>query len=431
MSQLARAVCFIAAVAFVAVVGAAPSAAIAGAARSQLQVLYSFRGGSDGALPAAGLTTDATGAFYGTTQSGGPSNMGTAFRLTPSGSSYDESVLHAFRGGKSDGAIPVAGLTEDPAGVLYGTTEGGGNQSVKRFCRGSKIRGCGTVFRLTPSGSGYTESLIYAFRDDAKGDGMFPYAGVIADKAGALYGTTYFGGGQGNVVKLTPTRKAYMEAPLYLFTFSPSGEYFPDGALPAAGLLADASGTLYGTAELGGVCSIEPLYGCGVAFKLMPSSSGYTFSLIYTFKGGGDGRLPLAGLIADGSGALYGTTQYGGSANDGTVFKLTPSASGYSESVLYAFAGGSDGALPVACLTSDKRGALYGTTSSGGAANSGTIFELDRSASGYSERVLHTFLGSDGADPVAGLIVGKTGTLYGTTQSGGAYGVGTVFAFKP
>jgi len=200
----------------------------------------------------------------------------------------------------------------------------------------------------------------------------------------------------------------------------------------AATNLADGSGALYGTAVVGGDCAIQPLYGCGVVFKLTPSASGYTFSVLHAFQGGDDGSWPVAGLIADKNGALYGTTQYGGgSANDGTVFKLTPSRSGYSESVLYAFAGGNDGALPVACLTSDKRGALYGTTSSGGAANSGTIFTLTPSASGYSERVLHTFLGgSDGADPVAGLIIGKTGILYGTTQSGGTYGVGSVFAFK-
>jgi uncharacterized repeat protein (TIGR03803 family) len=428
MSRLTCAACFVATAAFA---GAAPAVVSARAAPMQFQVLYSFRGGNDGALPAAGLMTDTTGAFYGTTQSGGLRNMGTAFRLTRSGSGYAESVLHAFAGGKHDGAVPVAGLIEDRSGVLYGTTEGGGNQSYKRFCRGSKIRGCGTVFRLTRSGSGYAESLIYAFRDDAKGDGMFPYAGLIAGEAGALYGTTYFGGGQGNVIELTPTRKGYTEASLYAFQYSPSGEAFPDGALPAAGLLADGSGALYGTTVLGGDCPVEPLYGCGVVFKLTPSASGYTFGVLYAFQGGDDGNWPVAGLIADKNGALYGTTQYGGTASDGTVFKLTPAGSRYSETVLHDFAGGSDGALPVASLTSDKRGALYGTTAAGGSANSGTIFTMTPSASGYSERVLHSFRGgSDGADPVAKLIVGKTGALYGTTQSGGTYGVGTVFAFK-
>jgi uncharacterized repeat protein (TIGR03803 family) len=267
MSRLARAACF---VATVALGGAASLAVSAAPVSSHFRVLYSFRGGNDGALPAAGLMADPTGAFYGTTQSGGPRNMGTAFKLTPSGSGYAESVLHAFAGGKHDGAVPVAGLIEDQTGALYGTTEGGGNQSVKRFCSGSKIRGCGTVFRLTPSASGYTESLVYTFRDDAKSDGMFPYAGLIAGGPGALYGTTYFGGGQGNVFELTPTRKGYTEASLYAFQYSPSGEAFPNGALPAASVVADSSGALYGTAVVGGDCSIQPIYGCGVAFKLTP-----------------------------------------------------------------------------------------------------------------------------------------------------------------
>ncbi len=156
--------------------------------------------------------------------------------------------------------------------------------------------------------------------------------------------------------------------------------------------------------------------------------------MLHVFQGGADGNWPLAQLIVDKDGALYGTTEYGGLANDGTVFKLTPSSSGYGESILYSFKGGRDGSLPLAGLIADDAGIMYGTTSAGGGANLGTIFKLAPlpSGSGYAETVLYAFHGSsDGADPMAGLVAdGKTGTLYGTTQSGGAHGVGSVFALK-
>jgi uncharacterized repeat protein (TIGR03803 family) len=406
-----------------------PAAARAHQARTQMSVLYSFRGGIDGALPAASLMTDATGALYGTTQAGGTKNAGTVFKLTPSASSYSESVLYSFQGGKHDGRQPVAGLIEDATGALYGTTAGGGVDDSQRSCHGYRVTGCGTVFKLSPSGSGYAESLLYEFRNDSRGDGMWPFAGLIADTAGVLYGTTNFAQYDGNVFKLTPKGTKYKESPLYLFPFSASGPAFPLGALPAAGLLASGSGALYGTASLGGTCTASPLYGCGTVFELTPSVAGYAFTLLYTFQGGNDGRSPFAQLVADKNGNLYGTTQYGGASNNGTVFELTPSGSSYVEHVLYAFAGGNDGALPLAGVVIGKNGALYGTTSAGGAAYAGTVFKLTPAGSGYNESILYAFGGgSDGGDPVDALILDKNGSLYGTTQSGGASGLGSVFA---
>ena len=398
----------------------------------QLLVLHSFRGGNDGALPGAALTAGAHGVFFGTTQSGGAKNMGTVYELTPSGSRYKESVLHGFSGGARDGALPAAALIKDASGTLYGTTVEGGFKA-KRGCTFVQYRGCGTVFKLTRSGKSYTESLVYAFQGPANGDGFWPYAGLAADSAGALYGTTMWGGSFdfGGVFKLTPSRKHYAEAVIYSFPYSSSGPGFaPDGYNPTADILVDNSGSLYGTTPYGGSCPGALIGGCGAAFKLTPAGSGYAFTLLYRFQGGNDGNQPLGALVADNSGALYGTTEYGGPANDGTVFKLTPSESGYTESIVYAFAGGSDGALPVAGLNW-YGGALYGTTSSGGAANLGTIFKLTPSSSGFTESVLYAFQGgNDGADPVAGLISGPTGILYGTTQTGGASGVGTVFALS-
>ena len=294
-----------------------------------------------------------------------------------------------------------------------------------------RIQGCGTVFKLVPSGSRYKKKTVYDFLGYSVGDGVWPYAGLTAGQGGTLYGTTFEGGeGLGNVFQLTPSGTGYKEGSIYSFPFSSSGSVFPEGVAPQATLLSDSSGALYGTTSFGGTCSFQPITGCGVAFKLTPSGSGYAFSLLYSFQGGSDGFGPVAGLIADSSGALYGTTEYGGPANLGTVFKLTPSGSGYIESVMYAFQGGSDGALPVAGLVAGKQG-LYGTTASGGPANVGTIFELTASGSHYAESLLYTFQGgNDGAEPVAGLVAGKTGVFYGTTQTGGAYGVGTVFALN-
>ena len=395
-------------------------------------VVYSFRAGSDGALPAAGLTADKAGAFYGTTQAGGAKNLGTVFKLLFFGSGYQETVLHAFVGGKNDGALPMAGLIEDKSGALFGTTVEGGFESTKKGCEQPTYAGCGTIFKLTPTQStGYIKSILYRFRGGT--DAFLPFGGLIADKIGGLYGTTGFGGSSdaGTAFTLTPSAKGYRERILYSFPYSPSGPSFPDGLNPLGDLLADDSGALYGTTEWGGSCSTDPILGCGIVFKLTPSGSGYAVSILHEFHGGSDGSWPLAGLIADKGGALYGTTQYGGAANLGTAFKLTPSGSGYSESVLHAFAGGTDGALPAAALFLDKSGALYGTTSSGGLANEGTIFKLMRSGSTDTERVIHVFQGSpDGAEPVAGLVAGKAGMLYGTTMLGGASGVGAVFALK-
>jgi uncharacterized repeat protein (TIGR03803 family) len=397
-----------------------------------LRVLHAFFGGKDGALPAAGLMVDTSGALYGTTQAGGAKNMGTTFKLAPSGSGYLESVLYAFQGGKRDGAFPLAALITDASGALYGTTSGGGDQNPSGGCSGAtKIQGCGTVFKLAPSGTGYREKILYEFLGNGVGDGVWPYAGLTAAKAGALYGTTFDGGeGLGNVFALTPSGTGYKESEVFSFPFSSSGSVFPEGVAPQATLLIDRSGALYGTKSFGGTCSFQPITGCGVAFKLTPTGSGYAFSLLYAFQAGKDGLGPVAGLIADKSGALYGTTEYGGPSNAGTVFKLTPSGSGYTESVVYAFQGGNDGALPVAGLVAGKRG-LYGTTAAGGSANLGTIFALTPSGSGYAESILYAFQGgSDGSEPVAALIAGKTGVFYGTAQTGGAYGVGTVFALN-
>lgn len=380
-----------------------------------LALLYSFSGGNDGASPIGGLIMDGSGNLYGTTAEGGLGKYGTVFKLEPTGSgSYAESVLYSFTGG-SDGGSPVGGLIMDSSGNLYGATLTGGGDNV------------GVVFKLVPNGSGgYTESVLHTFTGSA--DGADPVGHLLMDSGGNLYGATEFGGGNntGTVFKLTPSGGGYAESVLY--SFAGGG----DAANPAAGLIMDSTGNLYGTTAYGGNSSAG--YSYGAVFELASNGGGYTESVLYRFTDGSDGANPFAGLIMDSSGNLYGTTQYGGgSHNDGTVFKLAPNGSGgYTESVLYTFTGGGDGANPLDGLIMDNAGSFYSTTTSaGGSSNSGTVFTLSLDGSGgYAESTLYDFTGdSDGELPTGGLIMDSTGNIYGTAGYGGngGYGYGTVF----
>ncbi len=337
-----------------------------------------------------------------------------------------EQVLYSFAGGTSDGANPQASLLADSAGNLYGTTSGGGNSNC------NNNRGCGVVFKLAPNGSGgYTESILYSFATG--NDGNIPEAGLIIDSAGNFYGTTLGGGTDsfGTVFKLAPNGSGgFVESILYSFTDANDGG-------PVAGLLIDGAGNLYGT-TLGVSTGIGP--GAGVVFKLAPDGSGgYTESVLYAFTGGSDGASSRAGLIMDSTGNLFGTTSGGGNNNCingcGVAFKLAPNGSGgYTESTLYSFAGGNDGAIPQGGLILDSAGDLYGTTTAGESSNNGTVFKLAPNGSGgYTESLLYSFNGSttlDGAGPEGSLLLDSAGNLWGTTQGGG-FGDGTVFKLAP
>ncbi len=391
-------------------------------------VLYRFRG-KNGSKPYAGLIFDNKGALYGTTSEGGAYGKGTVFRLTPSGSGYTESFLYSFTG-YSDGWAPQAGLIFDKEGALYGTTTFGGSNKG------------GTVFKLVPSGSNYTERVLYAFCTKSNcTDGRAPLAGLVFGKDGALYGTTALGGtfgsisGAGTVFKLTPSGSGYSESVLYAFCVSPS---CASGENPQSGVVFGRDGALYGTTAI--LCDSDPNNGaCGTVFKLTPSGSGYAETTLYTFQCHPwpkcpSGEDPLGTLIFEkGSGGLYGTTYFGGTHGNGTVFKLTPSGSGYTESVLHSFTGGTDGGNPWAGLTFGRNDVLYGTTTTVGGqkrpVDGGTVFKLTPSGSGYNESVLHS-LGH--AAPQGSLILDKEGALYGTVSSSGRQdGDGYVFKVTP
>jgi uncharacterized repeat protein (TIGR03803 family) len=390
--------------------------------------LYSFcvqKNCADGAGPSAGVVLDQEGNLYGTTQYGGAYNgNGVVFKLTPKGK---ETVLYSFcsQNNCTDGAVPSGGLIFDQKENLYGTTIAGGAYN------GCDLGvGCGVIFKLSPKSK---ETVLYSFcAQNHCSDGAGP-SGVAFDQQGNLYGTTFAGGiynkscgssGCGVVFKLTPNGK---ETVLHSFC---ARYNCTDGWGPVGGLLFDQRGNLYGATIAGGID------GHGVVFKVTPKGKE---TVLYSFCAQNnctDGYLPLAGLVLDQKGNLYGTTAYGGAYKSGVAFKLTPEG---KETVLYSFCAQTycrDGANPEAGLVFDQKGNLYGTTYDGGAegqgVESGAVFEL--TAEG-KETVLYNFCTQDncydGYRPAAGLIFAQKGDLYGTTELGGAYGQGIVFKLKP
>jgi uncharacterized repeat protein (TIGR03803 family) len=383
------------------------------------QSLYNFAGGADPKSPYAGLVFDKAGNLYGTTQSGGANGQGTVFEVTHnSDGSWTETILYSFTG-SADGAQPSAGLIFDASGNLYGTTNFGGS--------GNCNMGCGTVFKLTPASGGWTETVLYTFT--GSGDGREPYARLLSDPAGNLYGTTLFGGnvnsacttGCGTVFKLTPASGGWTESVLYAFTGA------ADGASPYAALRIDPAGNLYGTTYAAGA------YGSGAVFKLSPGSSNWTESVLHAFRGAHDGKYSYGDVILDAAGNVYGTAFQGGSQGYGVVFELMPSSKGWQEKVLHSF-GNAPSANPVAGLVMDPAGNLYGTTFAGGnqtscGATCGTLFKLAPTSTGvWTYTAIHVFgHGTDGYHPSGDLILDAAGNMYGTTQAGGAQGSGLVF----
>jgi len=286
-----------------------------------------------------------------------------------------------------------------------------------------------------------SEQVLYNFK--AGNDGGSPQGTLIADRSGALYGTTTFGGGTGcfggcgTVFKLAKSGSTYTESILYRFTGGTDG----DG--PGSGVIADASGALYGTTEYGGDSA-----GDGIVFKLTPSGSDYVESVLYRFKGGMDGNGPLAGLTMDRAGNLYGATLLGGNSSAcgsggcGTIFELRRSASVYTERVLYRFQSGSDGATPGSPPTFIGRD-MYGTAATGGGnphcgaapinPGCGTVYKLTRSGKRWKFSAIYAFKGtpSDAANPFAGLVAGSNGALYGVGQYGGSANQGAAYELQP
>jgi len=419
-------------------------------AQTDFAILHQFQGNPagcinrcDGAFPQARLIMDGAGNLYGTTFAGGNNGFGTVFELVPPSQiinrGWTEFPLYSFcqQSGCADGKNPQAGLITDGTN-LYGTTVNGGSNNL------------GTVFKFAPANGAWTPTVLYSFAGGSKNcggvvDGSNPWADLIMDLAGNLYGTTNQGGSNqfGTVFKLTftptpPKGGVWDFCTLHGFAGG------SDGGYPAAGLIFDAGelyGTTTGSANSGTVFNLAPSGGTWTSYNFFCPMSGSQSGCV-------NGRFPYAGLMMGGSGNLYGTTLNGGSSPNcsrpdgcGTVFELTPQrGSAWTPTVLYSFcsqSGCADGSNSYAGLIMDGAGNLYGTTILGGSQNAGTVFKLAPSGGAWTPTVLHNFCSesgcADGASPYAGLIYDKaSGTLYGTTMNGGASscqgGCGVVFA---
>ncbi|MGC2108158.1 MAG: choice-of-anchor tandem repeat GloVer-containing protein [Candidatus Korobacteraceae bacterium] len=344
------------------------------------------------------------------------------------------SVIYNFTGG-NDGAYPQAGLTVDRAGNLYGTAWSGGFPG--EGCTSNGFIGCGTVFKLVPSPSAWVFSTLYSFRGGT--DGAWPYSGLTIGADGTLYGTTTRGGKAGSgalvscgtVFSLKPPshpHRPWRETVIYRFQ---GGN---DGAGAASGDVSfDPAGHMYGTTDGGGYCA-----GKTTVFELQPINGDWTESVLYRFSAGSDGAGTDAGVILDSAGNLYDTSIFGGNTNGvcgsdgcGTVFELSRSAKGWTKTILYSFLGGSDGEYPYGGLIFDSAGNLYGTTLMGGGLGGGVAYKLSPSGGGnWSETVIHRFNGT-GLGSLSALVMDISRNLYGTNYSDGAYGAGTVFKLAP
>ncbi|WP_287130212.1 choice-of-anchor tandem repeat GloVer-containing protein [Candidatus Cyanaurora vandensis] len=356
----------------------------------EFTTLYAFSGGSEGANPHARLRQGADGNFYGTTDQGGEANLGTVFRITPTGSL---TTLYRFTG--PDGANPRAGLALDLDGTFLGTTFGGG------------ASGLGTVFKITPAGSLTT---LYSFGGL---DGRSPYAALLRGTDGNFYGTTYQGGATnfGTAFRISPTGLLTT-----LHTFTGVGS---EGRSPRSSLVVGIDGNFYGTTQAGG-----GTFGLGTVYRLTAQG---TLTTIYSFVGAADGASPYGELLLATDGSFYGTAINGGTSGNGTVYQVTNTG---TFTTLHLFTG-TDGRNPYAGLVTSAEGTLYGTTFLGGAASQGTVYRLIPQGDLSTLTTLHTFPGGrSGTQPLGELLRTSDGTLYGTGSAGGARGLGTVFSFS-
>ena len=372
-----------------------------------LTTLANFNGAS-GQFPNAGLSADAAGDLFGMTATGGAYGYGAVFELVNNGGGgYTPVTLLSFSNTPGV-AGSDSGVIADAAGNLFGTIPSGG------------ATGDGAVFELVNHGGGaYTPVTLLSFNG---ANGALPSAGLIADAAGNLFGTTAAGGanGDGAVFEIAKAGAGYASTPTTLFSFDGAS-----GAGPASGLIVDAAGNLFGVTPSGGA------NGYGTVFELVRDGGGvYTPVTILSFNGA-DGRF-ASSLITDAAGNLFGTTSSGGAYGYGTVFELVNNGGGYTPVTLLSF-NGADGANPGGGLIADAAGDLFGTTGEGGAYSApgqprGTVFELVNNGGGsYTPVTLLSFNGADGAGPVGSLIADAAGDLFGATAGGGAAGDGTAF----
>jgi uncharacterized repeat protein (TIGR03803 family) len=373
------------------------------------KVLHEFTGGTDGSDPDSGLVFDKSGNLYGSTFFGGSAGWGTIYKLARTSTGMKESILYSFKG-SPDGASPEGPLVVTGTGTIFGTTVSGGG-------------GYGVVFELTPSATGYTETVLHSFplgQDPTSG-------GLIMDKNGNLYGETAGGGtyGDGTIYEMKRTSTGFKYVPLFSFNGA-------DGNYPSGGLIFDSAGNLYGTTASGGNTCF-----CGNVFELQKGTNNtWTESVLYTFTGYSDGVNPESALAMDSSGNLFGTTVYGGDTSCGggfgcgEVFELTNAGGVWTKTTIHAFTDTPDGHAPLAGVTFDAAGNMFGTTSNGGNSGAGVLYEISPSSGGWTESVVYSFSnGADGGFPSTPVTFDSKGNLFGTAEFGGTAGDGVAFAF--
>jgi uncharacterized repeat protein (TIGR03803 family) len=354
-------------------------------------VIHSLTAASEGNQPQSSLVQDGGGTLYGTTALGGAHGDGTIFKLdAPNGDNFDD--IHDFDG--TDGSNPYGGVILGGGGFLFGTAANGGND------------GAGVIYKIDTSGNNF--AVIHHL--DGANDGGTPNGGLVQDSQTILYGVAHDNGanGFGTVFSIDPGGQTY--AVIHVF-----GTTADDGSNPYGGLLIGSDGMLYGTTEKG-----HNGTGLGTVFRLKTDGTG--FETLHTFTGGNDGQDPQAPMIETPEGYIYGTTVFGGSGSSGTVFRSRRDGTDYS--VVHAFSN-ADGTDPHAPLTLTIGGLLYGTASSAGGNGDGTVFRMTKL--GQLVHSAHDFVDASGSVPKGGVIQGLDGALYGTTSGGGAHSVGTIW----
>lgn len=404
---------------------AAFSIATISASAATYSLVYSFGATSiDAQGPQAGLMLDNTGKLWGTTNGGGIHGYGAIFSINPA--TGVETVVYSDPYGQSDEYSTISGLMQDKKGYIWGTVETG------PYARG---RLNGAMFRLSP-----VKGKIGLWRNFGRfpGDGSDPQAGLMEDKNGSIWGTTASGGtnttcvltgipGCGTVFKWA--RNGY-------FIVHSFGASSTDGVYPQSGLMQDANGNIWGTTPGGGTSpdSLCGNYGCGIVFEIAANG---TYSIVHNFGANDtDGAGPVAGLMQDPNGNIWGTTEGGGAFGDGTVFEIAING---TYSVVHSFGGpaNADGANPFGGLIQDKNENIWGTTNEGGvgndcgAGNCGTVFEIAANGTYSVVYNFDPFPGGDGWGPSAGLALDASGNIWGTTSEGGKFGDGTVFEITP
>ena len=389
-------------------------------AQPAFKVLHSFGLGNDAGGLWSSVVFDQQGNIYGASTGGGAYNGGTVFRLSPEqNGEWSETVLYSFPSFPEDGGGPWGGPAVDPSGNVYGTTQEGG------------LYAHGIAFELSPAPSGWTETILHNFAgpDDPT---CCPWGDPTLDAHGNVYLTGW------SAFELSPSPGGWNETILHTFV-----DQNGDGFGPQAGVIIDGAGNLYGTTRAGGGEPTCPANTCGTVYELQPVAGTWKEHILHRFGSfAGDGEVLSSGELAiDSKGNLYGSTAEGGAnvcvdVGCGTIFKITRARASTGvvgmETILYSFAGGASGFNPGGSVIIDEAGNLYGTTVSGGSpqCQCGVVYELSPKNGAWKYTILHTFTGSDGAQPDANMTFGPDGNLYGTTATGGTYGAGVVFEIQ-